>query len=157
MAIISSKFRTRWKSYLFQSLFAGISFFMLLVFLQVPNIVVVASIGSTAFIIFSMPREITASARNVIGGQLVGFACGALCALIPATYHFPSALIYASAVGLSIFIMVITDTEHPPAAGTALGISLSGFSFQIFISLVVSVVVLALIHNFFKSHLKNLV
>ena len=31
----------------------------------------------------------------------------------------------ALAVGLAIFVMVITDTEHPPAAGLALGLVLN--------------------------------
>ncbi|KPL19589.1 MAG: hypothetical protein AMJ92_02200 [candidate division Zixibacteria bacterium SM23_81] len=152
-----AQLRTYWKNYFFQSLFAGLSVFVLLVVLHMRNIVVVASIGSTAFIIFTMPREITAKAINVIGGHMVGFACGALCALIPNSYYFPPALSYSVAVGLSIFIMVVTDSEHPPAAGTALGVAISGFSWQVFISLVISVVTLSLIHHFFKAHLKDLV
>jgi CBS-domain-containing membrane protein len=146
-----------WKNYLFQSALAGLSVFVLLVVLHMQNIVVVASIGSTAFIVFAMPREITARARNVIGGQLVGFFCGSLGGLIPASFHFPDALTYSIAVGLSILIMVVTDTEHPPAAGTALGVAITGFSIEVFFSLLISVVVLSIIHRFFKAHLKDLV
>ncbi len=152
-----AQLKKRWKNYFFQSLLAGLSVFVLLVVLQMQNIVVVASIGSTAFIVFSMPREVTAKARNVIGGHLVGFACGSLSALIPVSYHFPPALTLSIAVGLSILIMVVTDTEHPPAAGTALGLAISGFSTEALISLFISVLTLSLIHHFFKAHLKDLV
>jgi CBS-domain-containing membrane protein len=151
------KLKQYWKNYFLQSLLAGLAVFALLVLLQMRNIVVVASIGSTAFIVFSMPREITAQARNVIGGHLVGFLCGSLSALIPNSYYFPPALTLSIAVGLSIFIMVVTNTEHPPAAGTALGVAISGFALEILISLLISVMMLSLIHHFFKPHLKHLV
>jgi len=152
-----AKLKKHWKNYFFQSLLAGLSVFVLMVVLQMKNIVVVASIGSTAFIVFSMPREVTAKARNVIGGHLVGFACGALWALIPSSYYFPPALSYSVAVGLSIFIMVVIDTEHPPAAGTALGVAISGYSTEVLISMFLSVVTLSLIHHFLKAYLKDLI
>jgi len=152
-----TELKSHWKNYLFQSALAGLSVFLLLVVLHLRNIVVVASIGSTAFIVFTMPREITAGTRSVIGGHLVGFCCGTLSALIPASYYFPPALGYSFAVGLSILIMVVTDTEHPPAAGTALGVAISGFSTEVLFSLLISVVVLSTIHRFFKAHLKDLV
>lgn len=157
MKLNLTELKKHWKNYFFQSLLAGLSVFVLLVVLHMQNIVVVASIGSTAFIVFAMPREITAKARNVIGGQLVGFFCGALSGLIPTSYYFPDALIFSVAVGLSILIMVITDTEHPPAAGTALGVAISGFSIEVFFSLLISVVVLSIIHHFFKAYLRDLV
>ena len=53
--------------------------------------------------------------------------------------------------------MVTTDTEHPPAAGTALGIALTGFSFDVALAMITSVVILAAIHYFFKPYLKDLV
>ena len=67
-----------------------------------------------------------------------------------------SILIYALSVGITIFIMIITETEHPPAAGTALGIAISGFSFYVTITMVINVVVLSLIHYFFKEYLIDL-
>lgn len=56
-----------------------------------------------------------------------------------------------------MFIMVVIDTEHPPAAGTALGIAISGFSFNVIATLVLSALVLSLIHHFFRRNLKDLV
>ena len=65
-------------------------------------------------------------------------------------------MVYSLAVGLSIFIMVITDTEHPPASGTALGVAINGFSAKVLVALIASVIALSLIHHFFKGYLKDL-
>ncbi len=151
------KVRRYWKHYLLQSFLATLSVFSLLWLLHMQNLIVVASIGATAFIVFAMPEDITAKSRNVIGGHLVGFACGSLCALIPYAGSLSTVLVYSLAVGLSILIMVVIDTEHPPAAGTALGVAISGFSLHALASIVVSVTILSSIHHFFKARLKNLV
>jgi len=90
---IDEKFRIFWKSYIFQSAFAMFSVFLVFLFLGLQDAVVTASIGATAFIIFAMPKSITAKARNVIGGHLVGFSCGALCALIPHALFFKAIII----------------------------------------------------------------
>jgi CBS-domain-containing membrane protein len=55
-----------------QSLLATMSFFIVLYFLSLQHAVIIASIGATAFIVFAIPDNITAQARNVVGGQLVG-------------------------------------------------------------------------------------
>ena len=146
-----------WKNYVFQSLFATLVIFAVLLVLRFQQVVIIASIGSTAFIVFAMPNSIAARPVNIIGGQLVGFACGYLCGLIPHESSFlAAAVIYSLAVGLSIFIMVVTDTEHPPASGTALGVAISGFSPKVLIALIASVLALSLVHYFFKKHLKDL-
>jgi len=150
------EFRPYWKHYLLQSFFATFVMFVILIMLQLQNAVITASIGATAFIIFTMPDNITASPRNVIGGHMLGLLFGELCYLIPHTLWLESALVYSLAVGLSIFAMVILDMEHPPASGTALGIALTGTSWTVGIALISSAVVLSLIHRLFRSRLKNL-
>jgi hypothetical protein len=52
--------------------------------------------------------------------------------------------------------MVVTDTEHPPAAGTALGVAMTGISLDVFIAVSMSIILLSLIHRFFKPHMKDL-
>ena len=39
-------------------------------------------------------------------------------------------LMAAASVGSGIFIMVVTDAEHPPAAGTTLGLVVHGWSWS---------------------------
>lgn len=139
-----------------QSMLATLSVFIVLYFLSRQEAVIIASIGATAFIVFAMPDNITAQSRNVIGGHIVGLFCGFLFSLIPHSALLFSILIYSLAVGTSLFIMVVTDTEHPPAAGTALGVVMTGISLQVLIVVVISIVILSAIHRLFKPYLKDL-
>ena len=153
---VVEKFRIFWKNYIFQSFLAALTMFLVLLFLSLEHAVIIASIGATAFIVFAMPKNVTAKLRNVVGGHLVGLISGSLCALIPHP-SFSAAVIYSFAVGLSIFIMVATDTEHPPASGTALGVAVTGFSVNVAIAVIASAIVLSLVHYFLKPYLKDLV
>lgn len=157
MKKLDKKFRLSWKNYIFQSLLAGLSVFIVFLFLNSKQAVVIAALGATAFVVFAMPTSITAQPRNIIGGYLVGFISGSLCSLIPHTTFLSSSIVYSLAVGLSIFVMVITDTEHPPASGVALGIAISGFSLEVIVTVFICVVVFSLIHYFSKQYLKDLV
>ena len=85
---IDREFRQYWKRYVMQSLLATLSVFIVLYFLNLQHAVIIASIGATAFIVFAMPDSVTAQARNVIGGQLVGLFCGFLFSLIPQPASF---------------------------------------------------------------------
>jgi CBS-domain-containing membrane protein len=154
---MAQELRLYWKNYLLQSFLACLSVFALLIILHLQNVVVIASIGATAFIVFTMPDDLTAKPSHVVTGHLVGFCSGALCALISHPHFLSAALVGSLAVGLSILIMVITDTEHPPAAGTALGVALSGFSLTLLLSVLTSIVALSVIHKVFRPRLRNLV
>ncbi|MCS7374790.1 MAG: HPP family protein, partial [archaeon GB-1845-036] len=139
-----------WKKYVFQSFLATLIVLLLILILKMEHIVVIASIGSTAFIVFALPKSITARPKNVIGGQIIGLLSGSICALIPHSSFISSIIVYSVAVGLSIFLMITTDTAHPPASGTALGIAITGFSINIALSLIISVTILSFIHHFLK-------
>ncbi|HEY68519.1 MAG TPA: HPP family protein [Thermoflexia bacterium] len=145
-----------WKNYLFQSLLATLTVLIVLLFLSIEQAVIISSIGATAFIVFAMPRSITARPRGVIGGHLVGLLSGSLCALIPQPSLIHSIIVYSLAVGLATFVMVVIDTEHPPAAGTALGVAIKGFSPKVALAVVTSAVILSLVHHLFRPRLKDL-
>jgi len=153
---IKKELRLHWRHYIFQSGLATLVIAIVLLSLRLQNAVVIASIGATAFIVFAMPKNATAKGRNVVGGNMVGLICGSLRALLPHNTFLISILVYSLAVGLSIFIMVLTDTEHPPASGVALGVAMSGFSMHAAIAVVTSAVMLSLVHHFFKEHLRDL-
>lgn len=155
--IFDKNFQANWKHYSFQSFLATLVLFIILIMLKLQNAVITASIGATAFIVFAMPDSITAGPRNVIGGHALGLFFGALCALIPHALWIQAALVYSLAVGLSILTMVVLDMEHPPAAGTALGIAISGATWPVAGALVFSILFLSLIHKLFLGRLKNLV
>ena len=79
---IRRRFKSLWKNYLYQSLLAVVVVAVVFVILTIEQAVVIASIGATAFIVFTMPRNITASPRRVIGGHIIGFLSGFIASLI---------------------------------------------------------------------------
>lgn len=146
-----------WKHYLYQSFLATLVVLIILLALSLENAVVIASLGATAFIVFTMPKNITARPRRVIGGHIAGMLAGSVCTLIPHSSTLATALVLSLAVGISIFLMVAFDFEHPPASGTALGIALTGFSPDVIIAVLTSSLMLSLAHHFFKKYLRDLV
>ena len=60
------------------------------------------------------------------------------------------------AVGLSIFLMVFTNTEHAPAAGTTLGLVIHTYSWAMPVFVLSSVVILSIIRIVLRPYLRNL-
>ena len=153
---IRREFRRLWKNYLYQSFLATVVIFLVLLLLNMEHVVVIASIGATAFIVFTMPRNITAAPRRVIGGHITGLFSGSLCALIPQSSIHMAIIVYSLAVGIAMFLMVALDVEHPPAGGTALGVAITGFSPSVLIAVLSSSILLSLAHRFCKKFLREL-
>ena len=155
-------FKRHWRNYVFQSLLATASLFCVLIFLeQQGKEVIIASLGATAFIIFAMPDKITAQPRNVIGGHIVGLICGFAgywtLSILPIPDQFiAKAGIHAFSVGLAIFIMVVINTEHPPAAGTALGVALGGLDIRLVVTVLFFSIVFSGIRLLLRKHLRDL-
>lgn len=120
------------------------------------RLVVVAAIGSTAFVLLITPHSDMASPRHVLGGHAVAIVIGSIAALFDATGTFTFALQGSLAVGATMFVMAGTNTEHAPAAGTALGIVGAGFSWGLILFVVSGIVVLVAIHLLLRSRLENL-
>ena len=100
---------------------------VLLVLHTVAGLVVVAALGSTAFLVFARPKSVEARPRNAVGGHALSIAAGAACGLA-ATYLLPGSalagvLMGSLAVGISVLVMSVTDTEHAPATGVALAMA----------------------------------
>ena len=146
-----------WKNYIFQSLAATIATMIILIVLSIENAVVIASIAASIFIVFTMPNAISARKRAILGGHWWGLVLGSIWALVPQPYQFVTILVYSLAVGTTMLAMVIFDMEHPPAAGTALGVAITGFSWNIGIAVVTSTVILVIIRQIFRPYLKDLV
>jgi CBS-domain-containing membrane protein len=148
--------KAHWKNYLWQSLLATLAMFVVLTILSLQRAIVVASVGATAFIVFMKPRNPFAATRNVVGGHLVGLASGLIFAYIPRPSPTIHLVLCALAVGCSMLVMAVTDTEHPPAAGTALSVALNGVSWQIAAAVMTSAVLMALLHHLLRPHLRDL-
>jgi len=150
---ITGKFKKLWKHYILQSLLAAAVLFIIVLILGKDKMVVASAIGATSFIIFAMPKSISAQTKHVIGGHLAGLLAGAAFYYIP----LPYSLDYALAVALAIFFMVALDVEHPPAAGTALAVVINEVTLSAFITIMLSAVVLSQCRYYLRHHLKNLV
>ncbi|MDN3579629.1 HPP family protein [Mucilaginibacter flavus] len=81
------------------------------------NIFLIGSFGASSVLIYGVINSPMAQPRNLIGGHLI-------CALVGVSIHklFPAEvwLTAALSVSLSIVLMQITKTLHPPGGATAL-------------------------------------
>jgi CBS-domain-containing membrane protein len=160
--------RERVKNYLIQSAVAGLVFYAMLRFLhEIGGYAFLAGAASSLFTVFAMPKSITAQPRNLIGGHYLCFIVGAAFSFLysatsicPAwmtehSFHF---IVIALAITLSTLVMVLTDTEHPPAAGTAMAAVVTGLGSLASLALAVFFfpLILALAKYLFRKQLKDL-
>lgn len=142
---------------LVQTLVATTSMVIGLFFLRWWGWPVATALASTNFVLFAMPHSPPARVRSAFGGHLIALVVGLACALIPHTSSRLSVtLVYALAVGLAFFGMLVTDTEHPPAAGTALSAAMVGWSWPFIGSTLVGAALLVFIQYIFKTQLFDL-
>lgn len=118
----------KWK-YISQCLIVTFFFWIILLMLDlVMKTAIVASLGATCFIIFTIPNKNASKASYIIGGYSVGIVVGGICSLgLNFTHNLPLGLWGAAAIGLSMFFMVILNFEHPPATALALGLVTEGY------------------------------
>ncbi|MDT0689575.1 HPP family protein [Salegentibacter sp. F188] len=93
------------------------------------NLFLIGSFGATAVLLYGATNSPLAQPRNLIGGHLLSSIIGILAIkLIP----FPDLLwlTCALAVSLSIVVMQITKTMHPPGGATALIAVIGGEKIQ---------------------------
>ena len=166
MKIIDPKLKTKWPNFIFQCFLAITSIGIVLYFLDIIyQGAVVASFGATTFIIFVGPHHKRSCARTIIGSHIIGTAIGIFFYHIYSTEFLKNLfgdgnsdkiILGALAVGLSMFLMAITDTEHPPAAGLALGLVFNGFILNTIVVIFAGVLMLMLIKTILKKYLTNL-
>ena len=162
--------RTLLRGYFFQAGLAGVSLMLalwaadLLTGDSIARAVLVAAIASTAFVLFISPHSAAARPRRSIGGHTVAVAAASAVAffvehLAGAQFTGDFSLLFgfyaALAVGLAILLMALTDTEHAPAAGTALAVVAHGVDWQLVVFLVTVVLVLAAVHALLKHRLHS--
>ncbi len=164
--LIDPKFRHNVGSYLFQCTLASATFAVILLFLDViTHTAIIACLGASAFIVFTMPRYYTSQLRPLLGGYAVGITVGCLCYYLScAEFLTPllpderiSYIIFgALAVGVAILVMTITNTEHPPATGMALGLVLNSWDYRTIIFILLAVLLMAGVRELVKSKMINL-
>ena len=166
MEIIDKSFIQKPKNYILQSLLALLALLVILSFIEIlTQAAIVAALGASTFIVFAMPRSITAKPRRLIGGHVVGIICGLICYYafltgplgeLSGEHELFLWFAYALSVALSLFFMTITNTEHPPAAATALGIVTHGCSWQTVLFILIFAVGLAIVRRLLRERLIDL-
>ena len=151
-----AEFREHWKNYVFQSVLATLVLLLALWVMKANQMVLVASLGATAFIVFALPNSLTARPRNVVGGHVIGLLCGVLANWLAVSDSPYVIIVYAAAVGISMFVMVVFDLEHPPAAGTALGLAILGAGEGAILAVLTGALLLALAHITLRRWLRDL-
>ena len=166
MNVFDERFRSNKVRYLSQCILATLSVFIVLLFLDaIADVAVIAALGASFFIAFTMPDKQVSKPRFLIGGYLVGIAAGCLChylSSVPLLMQLPmiqksSYVVFcAISVGLAIFVMVITNTEHPPAAGLALGLVLN-FNYMTVVVVLIGIISLSVLKTVLRPTLVDLV
>lgn len=93
-----------------------------------------APFGATMVILFGLPTSPLAQPRNIICGHIITATIG----LIILEWIGLNEWSLGLAVGLSVLIMMLTNTIHPPAGANPLVIMLAGESWSFLLSPVAS-------------------
>jgi CBS-domain-containing membrane protein len=148
--------------YVLQCAVAGLAAMAMLSLLHLVTYTgMVAALGATIFMTFTMPHRVSSRPRYVIGGYVMGSIAGALCNFVfvgPGAWLPSPGMFFlgAIAVGTASLLMVATNTEHPPAAGFALGLVLQPWDYRTLTYVLVCVCVLAIIRIALKRFLIDL-
>ena len=128
--LLDRRFLRRPHRYALQASFATVTLGLLVVLEDTfANPATITAVASSAFIVFMAPHSSMAGPRRVLGGHAVGLAIG-LVAFVLADGMLGGTVLArdltaAAGVGTGMLVMAATDTEHPPAAGTVLGLVLA--------------------------------
>jgi CBS-domain-containing membrane protein len=158
--------REDFKRYALQCGLAGLVVLVLLLILDaVTQTVLIAALGASAFIAFAVPRSPHSGPRNMIGGYAIGIIAGCLMATLESAMNVQGAgaahavivIFGAMAISLAMFTMVVTRTEHPPAAALALGLVLNEWDLLTLAVVMAGIVALSLIKRLVLPMLLDLI
>ena len=162
---IDPKFARNQRRYVYQCCAVGVTMIVVLLLLDmVYQAVLIAALASSSMVAFSAPNMRASRPRCLIGGYLVGVLIGCGASLLVAyaadlTFideHYIRLLAGALATGLAMFVMVTTDTEHPPAAALALGFVLNEWSLVTVFAVMSGVTLIVVIKEVFRGRLVDL-
>ena len=125
-----------------------------------------AGLGASVVILFVHPSSPTATTRSLVGGHALALLLGSAFSLLLFASPVETFLVdlspvrnlsLAVSVGLLIMVMAVTDTEHPPAAGTLLGMATRPWDLETTGIIIGAVLLLAAIKRFCQPHLRDLI
>lgn len=126
---------------------------------------IIATLGATTFILFALPTSHGARPRALLGGYFWGIVAGAACCAladrlplqqVALSSRAQDILFGGLAVGLAILAMVVTNTEHPPAAGVALSLVVRPWTVNTLLFVAAAVLLLAAAHRALRRFLIDL-
>lgn len=157
-------FKKNRSRYIIQCVLATLVIYLVLLVLDtVTQTVLISALGASTFICFTMPRVKSSEPRYLVGGYIVGTCVGGFMSLasghivfdfIP--QHTIPILFGAAATGLAIFLMVITDTEHPPAAALALGYVLNEWDVLTVFVILTGIISISMFRGVTRKYMVNL-
>ena len=168
--LIDPKFARNKARYVAQCGFVSAAMILILLMLDsFYHTVLIAALGASSVVAFAAPSMRVSRPRCLIGGYVVGMLVGcsmsALVAMLGGAVSFEwlvldertlRILLGAAAVGLAMFIMVTTDTEHPPGAAVSLGFVLNDWEPMTVVIVMVGIVSISVIKELARDRLMDL-
>ena len=165
MKYLDKKFQKNKRRYIAQSILAGCTVAAALLCFDIARQpVIIASLGASTFIAFTIPHIKFSGPKHLIGGYIIGIAVGCLMHFltdIPIDdylMHKIGIIVAGSAaVAVAMFLMTITDTEHAPAASIALGFVINEWTFKTVILILIGVIIISIIQRILKRWMIDLI
>jgi CBS-domain-containing membrane protein len=163
--LIDPKFARNQRRYIYQCCAVSLTMIVVLLLLDMAyQAVLIAALGSSSMAAFSAPNMRASRPRCLIGGYLAGVFIGcsisllvdAIAGLNMFDAHLVRILAGAVATGLAMFVMVVTDTEHPPAAALALGFVLNEWNLITIFAVMSGITIIVLIKEALRGRLVDL-
>jgi len=168
ISLLGLEYRFRTENLLRYFLQCGLATIVVLIILLVldtfTQTVLIAALGASTFIAFALPRSVHSDPRHMIGGYLIGIVSGGLLGRLEQALHFHTVaathqemvVFGAVATGVAMFLMVITKTEHPPAAALALGLVLNTWDWPTLVFVMCGITFLSIIKQIVMPLLMDL-
>jgi CBS-domain-containing membrane protein len=166
LRLLSDSFKKSPRCFILQSLLATAAMAIILYFVKyLTQAAVVAALGASTFLAFAVPHGTTARPKKMLAGYFIGivsgvgvsFLVGALpSSTLPGSGDFIPLTAGAVAVGLSIFLMTATASEHPPAAGVALSFAASGWTWETIGFILLFAIILSVVKKLLNRFMINL-
>ena len=164
--ILDPRFSRYSYNYFIQAGLAACSMLLILVFVDSQaDAALAAGLGASVAIVFIHPASAAGRYRSLIGGHALGLVLGTTFSFF--LFNSPPSgflgdmpwlfdVVLAFSVGVMILVMAVTDTEHPPAVGTLLGVPVQPWHWETPAVLIAAVILLSVIRYLCQPHLRDL-
>lgn len=154
------------KYHFIQSIIAGLAItLIILIGESFSNNVINAAIGSSVALVFLHPKNKQNNFKSLIGGNFIAilsfiflyfifsvFSQELFITINDKDFHIFSGI----SLTLCLLLMSISDTEHIPAAGTSIGLSVNKFDPTLIVFIFISIFILYLLRVIAHKYGKNL-